>query len=1304
MISRAEEVIGPVVDFSGDVSFAAPGTRILIGDGVFLSAGHVVYEYDHLSDSNPSAISTSNIVIQNGFSDSFTVLSDYNSYVASYADQVRAAHMSAAGGGVHAPTNEQIEASLSLIAKDSVLISDTTPISGANVASTQSTYGLILFLEESDLATFDDILPGSSAYLDGYASVNALGGGLIAGGTVSTASGIAYYSKPNIKGDSGGALAISYGGNDYVAAVQSAKTVSTTLSAIITPSDFYDIHDVISDGQSGDVTVSEARSLVVGKADADTVSGTYRSDILLGRGGGDVLLDGDSLAGHVWANDQLFGGAGDDTLLAGSGDDLLHGGDFRNDSLGIRLALDADGIDTVDYGFSPFSGTVASGFTILIGGGTVPTWSSATYGNATDQDAAIYVSDDQPDPRNSIGTDALVSIENVTTGDGDDSVEIFSLTGTFLAGADKLGGLAVLDLGGQQSEAGDTIDVSELTEDVTFDFSTDDEIYISPTATVAEGFVVKGSERLVIGDGFEVSTKKEEIGNDLINIAKTTTTGSTIKHEIGLIELSLAAEGGPTVSVTGLNTTMLGSDTAKTTFIGTGAGAKFWAGEGGGDFTLLSGDSAWGYDGVVDTFRVSTVAPAGLSSAEAIAYLETNEVFIGNFGAEDEIYVNGVKFDGNQVTGTRDEYFDHPNYDVPYATTLLSGTSSYNTSYASAQYNDLGAGSLGSYGIYTYSAGNLRDVTFHESGSEVVRNGMATPSELGVITFTSRSITPQSDPYGSHGSSLVAYTVDALAEGDEQLFINIAGFDNGDGGIFFDNDADADALDRFTPLTYAANVSARFGEPVEADYSGPPGPLFSELRPFDGEAAPRPTGLALGSNSGQTFMATDDNDTFFGRDGNEVVYGFGGANVLHGGAGDDTLIGGDSEDTLFGGTGDDTLEGRGDFDTLDGGEGSDTAVYAGTFSDYLIQSGGDGFFEVEDLVGDEDTDELINIEVLQFNGDNRTISTEFFGTRESDNLSGTGQDDVILGFRGDDTLEGFEGDDLITGGRGDDVIDGGQGTDTAQFYNDQSEYTITHYANGTVVVSFDSGGGESAQSSSASPIVSSLQFPGFPGFPGFTFTIDDGTDTLTNVEFLEFGTASANEPTTTVAVASLPIAPSGGTSSNALNAPLAFTQNQAQTFEQSNAVLDERASDYSPTLGEEPVAPSHFRRNAIASLSSVAMHTMAFDEVMASFDQDAAGRGYSLPPLMRREFSQGSHTSPRASSSEQLTPEGSLPQIEPMRIAKQEILASKGAADMGLASRMALLRQDMAAFGAGSALDESFVRRHEAHLTLEYLA
>jgi len=91
------------------------------------------------------------------------------------------------------------------------------------------------------------------------------------------------------------------------------------------------------------------------------------------------------------------------------------------------------------------------------------------------------------------------------------------------------------------------------------------------------------------------------------------------------------------------------------------------------------------------------------------------------------------------------------------------------------------------------------------------------------------------------------------------------------------------------------------------------------------------------------------------------------------------------------------------------------------------------------------------------------------GTAFADVMFGYGGDDTILGLAGNDELYGGDGLDMLTGGSGDDLIDGGSNVDTATVSGNHADYTVIQTSTGVFEVSGP-----------------------------------DGTDTLENVEFLQF--------------------------------------------------------------------------------------------------------------------------------------------------------------------------------------------------------
>src|SRR6185295_13979024 len=107
----------------------------------------------------------------------------------------------------------------------------------------------------------------------------------------------------------------------------------------------------------------------------------------------------------------------------------------------------------------------------------------------------------------------------------------------------------------------------------------------------------------------------------------------------------------------------------------------------------------------------------------------------------------------------------------------------------------------------------------------------------------------------------------------------------------------------------------------------------------------------------------------------------------------------------------------------------DTAVYAGSYVDYLRTQNADSSWTVANLNG-HDTDRVFNVERLQFADLTLDITGNYntiVGTALDDTQVGTAAADQILGLDGDDTLTGAGGDDLLIAGAGDDTLTGGTG-------------------------------------------------------------------------------------------------------------------------------------------------------------------------------------------------------------------------------------------------------------------------------------
>lgn len=168
-------------------------------------------------------------------------------------------------------------------------------------------------------------------------------------------------------------------------------------------------------GQNGGTTdtggvISVPDHTISGTSGADKLNGTTGADAVHGLGGNDII---NALGGH----DTVNGGAGNDTIHGDAGDDRLAGdggadrvyGDDGNDSLsgdgGNDSLYGGNGNDSLSGG---------TGANLLVGGAGTDT---AVYSGSTSVSVNLTMTGAQATGR---GTDTLQSIENLTSGTGND--------------------------------------------------------------------------------------------------------------------------------------------------------------------------------------------------------------------------------------------------------------------------------------------------------------------------------------------------------------------------------------------------------------------------------------------------------------------------------------------------------------------------------------------------------------------------------------------------------------------------------------------------------------------------------------------------------------------------------------------------------------------------------------------------------------------------------------------------------------------------------------------------------------------
>jgi len=175
--------------------------------------------------------------------------------------------------------------------------------------------------------------------------------------------------------------------------------------------------------------------------------------------------------------------------------------------------------------------------------------------------------------------------------------------------------------------------------------------------------------------------------------------------------------------------------------------------------------------------------------------------------------------------------------------------------------------------------------------------------------------------------------------------------------------------------------------------------------------------LAAGQSQTGAFYV---DDLLVGGRGNDWLYGLGGDDMLFGEGGNDTLHGGAGADTMFGGNG---------IDTVSYAYSHAVTIGLGIHTASGGDAEGDQIWEVENLIGSSDDDNIWGDDSANFldggKGDDMLA-----GEGGDDYLRGGEGDDSLTGFGDNDTLDGAAGSDNLWGGTGDDVIHGGAAGDT----------------------------------------------------------------------------------------------------------------------------------------------------------------------------------------------------------------------------------------------------------------------------------
>ncbi|MCC0049839.1 MAG: cadherin domain-containing protein, partial [Rhodobiaceae bacterium] len=850
----------------------------------------------------------------------------------------------------------------------------------------------------------------------------------------------------------------------------------------------------VTGGSGNDTLTGEAGVNVIdGGAGNDTIEGGAGADTLTGNSGTDTLSysgdttgvtvnlststasGGDAQGDTISGFENVTGGSGNDTLTGDAGVNVIDGGggdDIIAGLAGADTLTGGTGTDTLDYSAD------STGVIIDLGNNT-----------ASGGDAA---------------GDTISGFENVTGGSqadtltGDAGANVIDGSG----GDDVIAGLAGADTltGGTGT---DTLDYSADTTGVTVNLATN-----AASGGDAAGDTISGFENVIGGTGDDTLTGTSGVnvldggaGDDLLigGAGADTITGGTgtdtadYSASASAVTVNLATNvntGGDAQgdSITGVEN-VIGSSyddsltgDAGDNIIRGGAGADTIDGGTGTDTADYTGSAAVTINLATNTHSGGDAAGDSLTGIENVYGSSFGDSLTGGAGVN-ELY----GFDGDDTLdgGAGDDILDGGEGSDTYNWSLGEGTDTFTDTGTGVSDHDV-INLVGSGGEYQLTS------TFSNASSGIEEiAGDGDTETLGTATsgtalnwdFTDVTLTNVDKIQGSTVADVITGSAgDDLIEGGAggDTLAGGAGTDtlsySGDTtGVTVDlaantasgGDAAGDTISGFENVTGGSGNDTLTGTAGVNIIDGGGGDDIIEGG-AGGDTLTGGTGTDTLSYAGDSTGVTVDiaSNTASGGDAaGDTISGF--ENVT-GGSGNDTLTGTSAANVMSGGSGDDALKGGGGDDTIDGGAGAnDTVVYDGLASNYIVTDLGGGVYSVTDIRGAplDGTDTVSNVEWIQFSDGTFDIA------QRASAIFGTENDDPALnGTAGNDEINALGGNDTITGGAGNDTIDGGAGTDTAVYSGNFADADITVDASGNIQVT----------------------------------TAADGTDTLTNVEYIQF--------------------------------------------------------------------------------------------------------------------------------------------------------------------------------------------------------
>lgn len=863
---------------------------------------------------------------------------------------------------------------------------------------------------------------------------------------------------------------------DFLNNIEGETVTSLEITGISETPDSGDLAD-FSGGGNYDLDaftfVDPLNYIVEGDGTANLIDGSYTDDPQ-----GDQIDNSDALDGSQ--DDSVTGGAGNDTILSGAGNDSVDAGD-DNDSIdggaGNDTLFGAAGSDTIiggDGADSIFGNEDADSIEGGIGDDTIEggTGNDTIFGgagndsiNGAEGDDSIVGGTGNDFLRGSFGNDTIsggTGNDTLWGGFGDDSLIVNANFGDYTIEGEEV-----------DEVLGDTMDVSAVTDDLTWDLSNANPEAGSFTDGVNTGTYVdietivlgSGTDTLVLDtfggsntvSGFDVPTDTGGgtfSGNDLLDVSgledfdgNPTHTGNVTVTEVGGNAV-LTFANGATLTLTGVPAADV-STPAQLIAMGIPEGPDGFVDGTAGDDTIdvnYTGDPNFDRVDNDDALLLGAVADddhiragAGNDSVVANAGDDTVEGGTGNdtilggggndtlSGEADEDSLIGGLGDDSLIGGAGDDTLNGQIGDD-----VLEGgdgSDSFaleddfgNDTIVGGEVDDAAGDTLDMSGVGGAISYDLTGVD-SESGTVTDGTGTITFSEIENITLSS-GLDTLVLANGSGDDTVSNFTAPILA-GDGSFFgadqLDVSTMTDGNGALVNTGDVlisdtvgdgSGDTILTFPggeTLTLVGVLPSAFPTPEALAAIGIPLADYIVEGTGVGELI---DGSYLGDPEGDIIDAGDAEN---GSDDD----------IVEAGGGDDTILSGAGADSVFADDGaDDVTAGAGN-DTVFGGDGADS-ISGGTGDDSLFgQVGNDS---ISGDAGDDSIEGGSGVDTLLGGADDDTLS----GGGDSDSLEGGTGNDSLLGGAGDDTLAGGAGNDQMEGGFGDDtfLLTDGFGTDT----------------------------------------------------------------------------------------------------------------------------------------------------------------------------------------------------------------------------------------------------------------------------------